>query len=328
MRFFSRVPFTLLVPAIALVALALARSSLDQPPEEESAALAWLPLHRHGGEARGADGLGLSFGEVRRSGQRIYAMGYPQSLRSEDGGVTWTELPGGKGKACNSAALRADGLVLIGCRAGMFRSVDGAGKWMEIDIPEDGLISALSLDGSDVAAAGRSIILSKDAGVTWARVKAPAVNYGDIARRDRTIIVVSGAGLVMRSADGGVTWTQHWLPMPAMPVGVAFAGENIVAIAAIDGTVFRSTDDGVRWVAIRSPARARLRGIAFTRSGEGLAVGHWGEAIHSTDAGLTWRRERSGTHLHLSHVEADSSGAFLVVGMRETVLSVSTAARR
>lgn len=321
MSFLSRVPFVLLVPVVALIAPAFSRGSLDPPPPAESAALTWRWLHQHGGQARGPNGLGATFLAVGRQGSRIYAMGPVQSIRSENGGATWAELP----RTHNGwgVAFGPEGLILLGGRGKVNRSTDGGKTWKEIKTPEDGFVTAISLDGHQGIAVGRSVLRSTDAGASWRRVKAPMVNYHDIATRGRTIVVVGGAGLVMRSEDGGETWREHWLPTHALLTSVAFAGERVVVITTGDGTLLRSTDAGRSWAMIPSPAKARLRGIAFS-NGEGLAVGYWGEVIRTTDRGATWRRERSGTRLHLVGVDADSSGGFVVSGIREAVLSATT----
>ncbi len=323
MPILSRVPIVLLVPVVALIALAFSRGSVEPPPPAESAALAWRSLHRHGGEVRGVNGLGAGFAEVSGHGSRIYAMAAEQSLRSEDGGATWTELA--RPQNGLGVAFGTDGLILLGGREGKInRSTDGGKTWKEIETAEDGIVRAISLDGQQGIAVGRSVLRSTDAGASWTRVKSPPINYIDIATRGRTIVVIGGAGLVMRSEDGGETWREQWLPTQATLINVAFAGERIVMIAVLDGTLLRSTDAGQSWATIPSPARARLSGIAFTDNGEGLAVGYWGEAIRTTDGGATWRRELSGTRLHLLDVEADPRGGFLVSGVRETIFSVTS----
>ena len=92
MSIISRVPFGLLVPAVALISLAFSRASLEPPRAAEEGALSWRQLHRHSGAARGTLGLGsVTFG-VRRQDSVIYAAGPTQSLRSADGGKSWAEI--------------------------------------------------------------------------------------------------------------------------------------------------------------------------------------------------------------------------------------------
>ena len=316
----SRVPFVLLVPSAALVTLALSRGSLEPPPPAEAASLTWRQLHRHDGRARGPNGLGLNLQGVQRRGPVIYAVAPLQGIRSADGGATWTDLP--RKHSGVGIVLGDDNLVLIGGFGGrIHRSTDGGKTWREIQTADDAMIAGIALDGRRGVAVGRSILLTTDGGASWRRVKAPKVNYYGVAIRGQTIVVAGGAGLVVRSDDGGQTWTEHWLPKQALLTGAAFANDRVVVIATSEGSLLRSTDAGRNWSVIERPSRAWLRGIAFTPDGDGLAVGYWGEAIHSTDAGATWRRERSGTRLHLLSVKADSSGRFVVSGVRESVFS-------
>lgn len=327
MPILSRVSIVLLVPVVALITLAFARGSREPPPAAESAALNWRSLHRHGGEARGPNGLGVELRGLARQGSRIYAMGPVESLRSEDGGATWVEVP--RAQRGWDAAFGPDGLILIGGLDGKFsRSTDGGKSWKEIKTPADGPTLAIALDGQNAFAVGRSLLRSADAGESWRSVKAPKVYYFDIAARGQTVVAVGGAGRVMRSVDGGETWRERWLPSKAMLTSVAFADDRVIVIATSEGTLLRSTDAGASWATIPSRARALLRGIAFSDNGEGLAVGYWGEAIRTIDGGATWQRELSGTRLHLHDVAEDPTGGFLVSGVRETVFSVTSGGSR
>lgn len=317
-----RVPFALLIPSVALLALAFSRGSLEAPPPAETASLTWRQLHRHDGRPRGPNGLGANLSAIQGRGRVIYAMSPQQSIRSVDGGATWTDLPRKQNGV--GIAVVNDSLVLIGGFGGrIYRSTDGGQTWKEIQTADDALIVGIALDGLLGVAVGRSILLTTDGGASWRRVKAPKVNYYGTAIRGRIIVVAGGAGLVVRSEDGGETWTEQWLPTQALLTAAAFASDSVVVIATSEGPLLRSTDAGRNWSAIERTARAWLRGIAFAPDGEGLAVGYWGEAIRSTDAGATWRRERSGTRLHFVDVEANPSGGFLVSGVRETVFSVT-----
>lgn len=320
----SRVPFTLLVPSVALILLALSRPHDEQPPPAEPAALTWRTLHRHSGEARGFNGLGMVIARVRREGASIYGMSWGQLLRSEDGGASWTE-PSEPRNAVD-AAFGAHGLVLVSTqdRGKVSRSTDGGRTWRQIQTVADIPITTIALAGDVAFGLGFEFLLrSTDAGESWSRIDVPKVDFNDVTIRGRTVLVVGGAGLVMRSLDGGATWQTQWLPTHATLNAVAFADDSTVVIAGSGGTLLRSTDVGASWVPVASPTRVHLHGVAFTQDGQGLAVGQWGEAIRSTDRGGTWQRERSGTRLHLMRVEAGPAGDFLVSGSREAIFSVA-----
>lgn len=323
----SRVPWALLIPSLALLTLAFSRGSLEPPPPAEGSSLTWRQLHRHDGQPRGPNGLGANFSAVQRRGPVIYAMSPQQSMRSMDGGATWANLPRKQNGV--GIAFGSDDVVLIGGFGGrIHRSTDGGKTWKEIQTADDALIVRIEMDGQLGVAVGRSILITTDGGASWRRVKAPKVSYYGIAIRGKTIVVAGGAGLVLRSEDGGTTWTQRWLPTQALLTGAAFASDSVVVIATSEGPLLRSTDAGRTWSTTARPSHAWLRGIAFGPDGEGLAVGYWGEAIRSTDAGATWRRERSGTRLHFVDVKADPAGGFLVSGVREIVFSVTAGAGR
>ncbi|HUF12156.1 MAG TPA: hypothetical protein VMN78_03575 [Longimicrobiales bacterium] len=327
MPILSRVTIALLLPVVVLLTLALTDGSVEPPPPADSAALTWRLLHRHEGQPRGPNGLGVVLTTVSREGSRIHASAPGRSFRSDDGGASWTEVE--ELKNAWDIARGAAGLMLVGRDGGRIsRSTDGGESWTDIPTGGEGRLS-VAVSGRNAFAAGKYAVLrSTDAGETWTRVAAPRVYYGGVAARGPMVLVVGSAGLVVRSPDGGETWHHQWLPTRATLHTVAFADERTAVIATSDGTLLRSTDAGVSWTEVESPALARLIGIAFDPDGHGLAVGFWGEVVRSTDRGASWQRERSPTHLHLLDVRADPTGGFLVVGFRETILSATTEGRR
>jgi len=316
----SRVPWSLLLPAGILLALAFSRGTDDPPPPASSSAFTWTTLHRHGGEMRGAFGLGTSFADVEQRGDTVIATNFMQSLRSTDGGRTWQNLPPLR---ASDVAFAGASLVLVGRPDGkVSRSTDDGATWTEVKTDADTVVNNVVTSGDAAyGTAFGSLLRSTDDGLTWRRTAAPPLFFFDLDANGPTAVAVAGAGFVARSGDAGGTWQQRWLASTDALNGVAFADGRVAVIVGGSGVILRSVDAGVSWSAVPSPTSVHLRAIAFSGPSDGLAVGYWGECIRTRDGGATWERERTGTRLHLYTVSARPGGGYLVTGARETIFA-------
>lgn len=76
----------------------------------------------------------------------------------------------------------------------------------------------------------------------------------------------------------------------ALLIGLASAGERLVAVGD-RGVVVFSDDNGKSWVqADRVPTQALLTGVCFFDAQHGLAVGHDEVILATADAGRSWKR--------------------------------------
>ncbi len=171
---------------------------------------------------------------------------------SSDDGATWHYL--GLDGDNVSAIVVADGVVIAGVSGAgdvgwpeVWRSSDAGATWQRA-ISSDrlllsGLPNALARDSSDVVwlANGSSLWRSSDAGATWDSTAIPPLTvpwmFSDIeVAADGTILVGFGsvvdAPAVMRSSDGGASWTfdASW-PDSTIVSGMT-AAEGRVYVAA------------------------------------------------------------------------------------------------
>jgi photosystem II stability/assembly factor-like uncharacterized protein len=314
-----RFPWFLLA-ASAVVYVAAYRSALLDPGGPAATALyQWRPLHTATAK-RGQFKNGVPLLGVGASGLTVLAPGPAATFRSTDGGTTWAELPKFSG---THAAFGTQGLAFISSTQGkIHRSTDGGITWVTIGTPAKARLMNIALfTNDDAIASGDSALLSSfDRGLTWTKIPVPAITLFGLAVRAKTAIAVGGAGFVTRSTDGGVTWTQQWLPVNQLLVDVEFADDTTVLAAGTNGLIMRSTDAGAHWHRVKSPTRRHIRDIAFLDTRHGMAVGLWGEALVTNDAGITWTRERTGTDSHLFGVSATGEGDYIVAGIPETIL--------
>src|SRR5262249_45956471 len=114
-----------------------------------------------------------------------------------------------------------------------------------------------------------------------------------------------GGGTILRTTDGGATWTSQWPARSDFFVGVSFKDARtgiVVGVTLTDDRgvllvnpppiILRTTDGGVTWTSINVPPVNSLRGVSFFNSQTGFAVGDTGSILRTVDGGVTWEQLR------------------------------------
>jgi photosystem II stability/assembly factor-like uncharacterized protein len=208
---------------------------------------------------------------------RLYAgpapgFSFPGLHTSQDGGVTWTLLPGLHPSDCRGTALAVS--------------------------PTDSEVAYAAFDAT-------GIVKTTDGGRTWRSAgPSPAIfpqNRADAARAIESIAVdpsnpqnvwaASYAGIV-RSADGGAHW-GFVLNRGVERTGSVFAFDptqptKVYAATAVG--LYRIEDGGATWAQLSNVPGGRLRGMAIDpRDPRKLYVVVWNQGVYrSTDQGWTW----------------------------------------
>ncbi|MBC8125350.1 MAG: hypothetical protein H7X70_06415, partial [Candidatus Kapabacteria bacterium] len=88
-----------------------------------------------------------------------------------------------------------------------------------------------------------------------------------------TFIAVGLAGTIVKTTDGGNTWTQQTSGVTNWLQGVSFLDANIGTAVGGDGTIIRTIDGGTTWTRQESGTTKPLWGVSFTGSNTGIVVG-------------------------------------------------------
>ncbi|MGH7806218.1 MAG: WD40/YVTN/BNR-like repeat-containing protein, partial [Candidatus Binatia bacterium] len=119
----------------------------------------------------------------------------------------------------------------------------------------------------------------------------------DVVVPDRDQLwAVGHHGRILRTGDGGKTWSFPASGVDTPLAGVAARDAKTGLAVGYGGVILRTTDGGERWAQVASGVDVYLTGVRFLAGGRALAAGEWGTVLESTDDGASWRTLTSGEH--------------------------------
>ncbi len=274
-----------------------------------SAAASWAPTASLGREAI------FQIETDPTSPRTLYAATASSSLyRSRDGGGSWEKIGPGPFVLSISVGRTPDNsgsLLYAATTSDLWKSADGGSTWSPANLGPISVV-ALAAAPSDarvvfVVVAGFVALRSMDAGLTWQRMPEPrlANTYRLVVhpRRPSTVYAVTVVGFapsgdVLRSDDGGLTWS----PPAARPIGktvLAFALDVIDSMVALAGTpegLYRTEDGGASWSPFGDLGAYVLYALRVDPNDPSrLFAGTGGTGVlRSTDGGRSWSRANHG----------------------------------
>ena len=178
------------------------------------------------------------------SGDWLAVGAFGRALRSSDDGKTWNpvELPGAGDKHMNRIVPSRDGKrwVIVGEHGLVLTSTDGGQTWNVVPPFYNGsLYGAVQLaDGHWVAYGMRGNVFRADADLThWAKaeVPAPISLFNHALAPDGALLLTGQGGTVLRSTDGGATFTRARGGGRAAITELAFAADGSWVLASDAG---------------------------------------------------------------------------------------------
>ncbi|HEY3295023.1 MAG TPA: YCF48-related protein [bacterium] len=128
---------------------------------------------------------------------------------------------------------------------------------------------------------------------------------------------VGGFGMILKTTDGGVTWTEQTVNSRARFESVACVGSQHVWAAGYNwqtrrGTMARSTDGGQTWTLQYGWQNLWFQQVLFTDTANGWAAGD-GKIYHTANGGQTWQAQFTNNNYGLYGLTAlDAQTAWAV----------------
>lgn len=113
--------------------------------------------------------------------------------------------------------------------------------------------------------------------------------------------IVGDYGVIMRTTDGGESWTQKLSSDQHAFRNVRYLNDSVGVAAGFRGSFHRTEDRGSSWTRIPLPTEYTYPGMAVVGSTIWLS-GENGSILKSTDMGSTWSALESGTDVMLSSI--------------------------
>jgi photosystem II stability/assembly factor-like uncharacterized protein len=239
-------------------------------------------------------------------------------LRSTDGGRAWRSSMLGNARYLHSIVALPSGILVVsasseleflgGQKTWVFRSSDAGVSWesaptsipLRLHVGSTGQVVGFNFHGLKY---GRAIAYRMtDGALAMTEVQTldatgPVVSTA--SDRKGRILALTEYGYVLRSDNGGESWTSQRALKPQRTMGLRpglhFFENGVVLGVVGPGSLLRSTDRGDSWSTVETPLRAN-EGIAqLCADGQGLvvAMGGW-TVIRSLDWGATWERGSIG----------------------------------
>ncbi|MDR3370964.1 YCF48-related protein [Rhodoferax sp.] len=276
-------------------------------------------------------------------------------MRTTDAGVTWSPVStaftgvGAIPEFYDIAFADANTAIIVGGEAisstdKIWRSIDGGITWSEVYSSPSGsyYLSEVRFGDANIGlvAAGQSFLRTADGGATWTTVNHGQTFTNGVATYTYSVRSIafpnsgtilastsinnySGTAEMLRSTDGGLTWS---------PIGslagysqylwrLSFVNANVgVGVIGAGGStppmLGRTTDGGQTWSVLQvgTTVGTFFDSVHMNSDGTGVAVDETGEIARTADAGATWQWVNSGTTKPLYGVASPSSGVYVVVG--------------
>lgn len=149
------------------------------------------------------------------------------------------------------------------------------------------------------------MVKTSNSGSVWS-ILAPAFTRGDLFSsaflNSSTIIAVGehdvtgGKGLVMKTANGGTSWTADTSILEKL-FDVSFISATQGWISGENGYIARTADGGTSWLQLTTDTDEDFFSVYFINANEGWAVGTVDTSaviLHTTNGGTNWTRQNSG----------------------------------
>lgn len=180
-------------------------------------------------------------------------------------------------------------------------------------------VAMLSIDTVIVAGREGTLLRTTDGGASWTQTINSAKHFFAVHFIDKqTGWVVGEDGIVRKTTNGGRKWLRLPLSAPELH-DVYFVDSQIGWIAGANGFIAKTTDGGEVWQIQNSQTTNSLESIFFFDADTGWAVGRLSTILKTTNGGFTWQTMLTGQSKLLS-VHFINANVGWVVGFSPDVL--------
>jgi len=230
-------------------------------------------------------------------------------LKTSDGGLNWTALDAGTATDLTGVSfVTTDTGWVVGLSGLIKKSVDGGTTWVSqtaSTTPAARNFRGVSFFNSnvgvavgDLGTATSTINYTSDGGTTWRQANTTAtVGLSGVWMTSATTgWAVGGAGALLKTTNGGASWTLQPAFTAAGLSAVAFAPDGlngyVVGNAALPNwTAYRTTNGGTTWTAVTglgTTGAINLFGVSVLDANNAVVIGANGQIRRTRNGGTVW----------------------------------------
>ena len=217
------------------------------------------------------------------------------TYRTTDGGLTWA-FTGTPSNHTMTSIWFVDPLngwcVNIGGE--VYRSTDGGQSWT-LSIDANTYLAAVQFFDAQEgwAIGGNTFLRTTDGGLNWTPATVPAGTWVHRARfaDKQNGIAVGQEGNIVRTVDGGQTWTTIQPASGDMLLwDVEFPDKSVAFYGGLSGSLARSLDQGLTWTSLQSGGSGVANSLDLVDDKHAWAASDSGSALVTSDGGVLWER--------------------------------------
>ena len=268
----------------------------------------------------------------------VYAVGDSLLMKSDDAGITWTDLlpniapQGSDGKLYSLHFLNKDtGFVFTNSfTKNVFRTYDGGQTWTDVSQPalSIGLLDMHFVsDRVGYATCGydfdSTLAKTTDGGTTWHKLKTPSACFAPMALHFMNEQVgFYGEDEIYKTSDGGQTWKLTttpggWIENNRMSV-YEFLTPKTGFVVTDEWRLYKTVDSGDSWFPVELPFSEGwgCRGLDFDQNKMGYLAGFGQQKLLICTDGYTWDFDPSFPNWQFPTCVSVSPGHKVIVGCR------------
>jgi len=180
-------------------------------------------------------------------------------LATRDRGESWSQVfsaPAEQRPLLDVLYFNKDAAIAVGAYGAYYESADGGKSWNPRKILQDdkhlNAIVDLGSGGMVILGEAGTILVSNDAGKTWAPVASPYKGsfFGGLVADDGALVAFGMRGRIFRTTDRGKTWKQVENASVATLMGGDKLPDGALVVAGGAGTALVSRDNGQTFVPV------------------------------------------------------------------------------
>ena len=235
-------------------------------------------------------------------------------LHSADGGATWaTQLEGVAAAQSLLASAQRSGDAALLHRAQRLVAEGPDKPFLDIEIA--------SPSRSYVVGAYGLAFETADAGAHWQPISARLPNpkglhlYGVRALGD-TIVIAGEQGLLLRSTDGGASFTALASPYKGSFFGLLATRDGLLLAYGLRGHAYRSADRGATWEPVDTGVTVSIVAGIELADGAPALLAQNGDVLVSRDGGRSFARQAARDNVPASGLAQAADGKRVISSLR------------